>query len=123
MDSMSTLDNVVCCYSPHLNTSRMLFYASLFCSKASKCLFVFFSCRGYNIGVRLIDEFLAKSNVSRCVDFKETAEVIAKVCPSLSSMYYYWGLLAILIQHLCLLCVFVLNLTNTAGVCFWLPGH
>lgn len=37
------------------------------------------TCRGYNIGVRLIDEFLAKSNVSRCVDFKETAEVIAKV--------------------------------------------
>lgn len=36
--------------------------------------------RGYNIGIRLIDEFLAKSNVSRCVDFKETAEVIAKVC-------------------------------------------
>ncbi|MED6191614.1 hypothetical protein PIB30_001893 [Stylosanthes scabra] len=33
---------------------------------------------GYNIGVRLIDEFLAKSNISRCVDFKETAEVIAK---------------------------------------------
>ncbi|KAJ0015085.1 hypothetical protein Pint_20135 [Pistacia integerrima] len=34
---------------------------------------------GYNIGIRLVDEFLAKSNVSRCVDFKETAEVIAKV--------------------------------------------
>ncbi|CAO2819854.1 unnamed protein product [Amaranthus hypochondriacus] len=34
---------------------------------------------GYNIGARLIDEFLSKSNVSRCVDFKETAEVIAKV--------------------------------------------
>ncbi|KAB5521642.1 hypothetical protein OIU85_002618 [Salix viminalis] len=34
---------------------------------------------GYNIGVRLIDEFLAKSNVSRCVDFKETADVIAKI--------------------------------------------
>ncbi|XP_026664780.2 trafficking protein particle complex subunit 3-like isoform X1 [Phoenix dactylifera] len=34
---------------------------------------------GYNIGVRLIDEFLAKSNVSRCVDFKETADIIAKV--------------------------------------------
>ncbi|KAK7359502.1 hypothetical protein VNO77_01462 [Canavalia gladiata] len=29
--------------------------------------------RGYNIGIRLIDEFLAKSYVSRCVDFKETA--------------------------------------------------
>ncbi|RXH82961.1 hypothetical protein DVH24_003459 [Malus domestica] len=38
---------------------------------------------GYNIGIRLIDEFLAKSNVSRCVDFKETAEVIAKVSPSI----------------------------------------
>jgi uncharacterized protein YjaZ len=36
--------------------------------------------RGYNIGIRLIDEFLAKSNVSRCVDFRETADVIAKVC-------------------------------------------
>ncbi|KAJ0079923.1 hypothetical protein Patl1_22905 [Pistacia atlantica] len=34
---------------------------------------------GYNIGIRLVDEFLAKSNVSRCIDFKETAEVIAKV--------------------------------------------
>ncbi|CAA0841766.1 Transport protein particle (TRAPP) component [Striga hermonthica] len=34
---------------------------------------------GYNIGVRLVDEFLAKSNVARCVDFRETAEVIAKV--------------------------------------------
>ncbi|XP_039833792.1 trafficking protein particle complex subunit 3-like isoform X2 [Panicum virgatum] len=34
---------------------------------------------GYNIGTRLIDEFLAKSNVSRCVDFKETADVIAKL--------------------------------------------
>lgn len=40
------------------------------------CLFF----RGYNIGIRLIDEFLAKSGVSRCVDFKETAEMIAKVC-------------------------------------------
>ncbi|KAL6553424.1 hypothetical protein OROGR_007266 [Orobanche gracilis] len=34
---------------------------------------------GYNIGVRLVDEFLAKANVSRCIDFRETAEVIAKV--------------------------------------------
>ncbi|KAK9033080.1 hypothetical protein V6N11_018118 [Hibiscus sabdariffa] len=33
---------------------------------------------GYNIGIRMINEFLAKSNVSRCVDFKETAEMIAK---------------------------------------------
>ncbi|KAL5147672.1 Trafficking protein particle complex subunit 3 [Glycine soja] len=33
---------------------------------------------GYNIGIRLIDEFLAKSNVSRCNDFRETTDVIAK---------------------------------------------
>ena len=34
---------------------------------------------GYNIGIRLIDEFLAKSGVSRCENFRETAEVIACV--------------------------------------------
>ena len=36
-------------------------------------------CRGYHIGIRLIDDFLSKSNVTRCTEFKETAEVIAKV--------------------------------------------
>lgn len=46
------------------------------------------SCRGYNIGVRLIDEFLAKSNVSRCADFKETADVIAKVISLFSQIGY-----------------------------------
>ncbi|CAN0335837.1 unnamed protein product, partial [Ascophyllum nodosum] len=38
--------------------------------------------RGYNIGVRLIDEFLANSNVSTpgaCADLREAADVIAKV--------------------------------------------
>eukprot|EP00735_Rhodelphis_limneticus_P014702 TRINITY_DN8777_c0_g1::TRINITY_DN8777_c0_g1_i1::g.23870::m.23870 TRINITY_DN8777_c0_g1::TRINITY_DN8777_c0_g1_i1::g.23870 ORF type:complete len:202 (+),score=46.75,sp/Q86K94/TPPC3_DICDI/57.14/6e-72,TRAPP/PF04051.11/3.8e-39,AAA_32/PF13654.1/0.088 TRINITY_DN8777_c0_g1_i1:38-607(+) len=35
---------------------------------------------GYNIGLRLIDEFLAKSNLGgKCKTFKETADVIAKV--------------------------------------------
>lgn len=34
---------------------------------------------GYNIGVRLVDEFLAKSNLQSCVNFRETAQVIAKV--------------------------------------------
>ncbi|KAE8790405.1 hypothetical protein CFC21_028506 [Triticum aestivum] len=34
---------------------------------------------GYNIGTRLVDEFLAKSNVSNCADFKETADTIAKL--------------------------------------------
>jgi len=34
---------------------------------------------GYNIGVRLIDEFLAKSGVKACANFRETAQAIAKV--------------------------------------------
>jgi len=34
---------------------------------------------GYNIGIRLIEDFLARSNVGRCHDFRETADVIAKV--------------------------------------------
>jgi len=34
---------------------------------------------GHNIGVRLIEEFLARSNLPRCKEFKDTGEVIAKV--------------------------------------------
>lgn len=34
---------------------------------------------GYNIGLRLIDDFLAKSNTGSCANFRETAEVISKV--------------------------------------------
>jgi len=34
---------------------------------------------GYNIGVRLIEEFLAKSGVQSCNNFRETAQVIAKI--------------------------------------------
>jgi hypothetical protein len=35
---------------------------------------------GYNIGLRLIEDYLAKSNtMRRCANFKETAESIAKV--------------------------------------------
>lgn len=34
---------------------------------------------GYNIGMRIIDEFLAKANAGSCSDFRETGEVIAKV--------------------------------------------
>ncbi|PWN27695.1 TRAPP I complex [Jaminaea rosea] len=34
---------------------------------------------GYNIGVRLIEDFLARSNISRCSDFRETGEIVAKV--------------------------------------------
>ncbi len=37
------------------------------------------SCfRGYNIGIRLVDEFLAKAKITKCSSFKDTADVIAK---------------------------------------------
>ena len=35
---------------------------------------------GYNIGTRLIEDFLARSNLGRCADFRETGEVVSKVC-------------------------------------------
>lgn len=34
---------------------------------------------GYNIGLRLIEDFLAKSGTGRCLNFRDTAEMIAKV--------------------------------------------
>jgi trafficking protein particle complex subunit 3 len=34
---------------------------------------------GYNIGVRLADDFVAKARIQPCSNFAETAEVIAKV--------------------------------------------
>lgn len=43
-------------------------------------IFICSDSRGYNIGVRLVEDFLARSNVGRCHDFRETADVIAKVC-------------------------------------------
>ncbi len=42
--------------------------------------------RGYNIGTRLIEDFLARSSLGRCSDFKEVGEVVAKVrCNDLDS--------------------------------------
>ncbi|KAK3593120.1 hypothetical protein CHS0354_018248 [Potamilus streckersoni] len=34
---------------------------------------------GYNIGVRLIEDFLARSNTSRCNDFRETSDIISRL--------------------------------------------
>ena len=34
---------------------------------------------GYNIGIRLIEDFLAKSNIGQCANFRETADMISKV--------------------------------------------
>lgn len=45
---------------------------------------------GYNIGLRLIEDYLAKSNtMRRCSNFRETAEMISKArSPSLSFRYF-----------------------------------
>ena len=34
---------------------------------------------GYNIGVRLIEDFFARSQQGRCYDLKETADILARV--------------------------------------------
>lgn len=34
---------------------------------------------GYNIGMRLVEDFFAKSGVQRCVSLRDTAETISKV--------------------------------------------
>jgi trafficking protein particle complex subunit 3 len=41
---------------------------------------------GYNIGMRLIEDFLAKSNTGRCANFRETAEMISKVGSEMKSI-------------------------------------
>lgn len=41
---------------------------------------------GYNIGLRLIEDYLAKSNtMKRCANFRETAEMISKVCTTIET--------------------------------------
>ena len=37
---------------------------------------------GYNIGMRLVEDFFARSGAQRCLNFRETAETISKVCPT-----------------------------------------
>ncbi len=40
---------------------------------------MFSRIRGYNIGVRLIEDFLSRTQQGRCYELKETAEILAKV--------------------------------------------
>jgi hypothetical protein len=42
---------------------------------------------GYNIGMRLIEDFFAKSGTQRCANIKDTAEAISKVKGTLAAMY------------------------------------
>lgn len=74
--------------------------------------FVILRCRGYNIGIRLVDEFLAKSNVSRCVDFRETAEVIAKVLVLL-----LFSSVAVRLEKYCGISFWDFNLTMVWSFC------
>lgn len=37
---------------------------------------------GYNIGMRLIEDYFARSGTQRCANFRETGEAISKVPPS-----------------------------------------
>lgn len=46
---------------------------------------------GYNIGLRLIEDFLAKSNTTSCSNFREVAEMISKVwLPRSLSLSWLW---------------------------------
>ena len=40
---------------------------------------------GYNIGMRLVEDFFAKSGTQRCANLRETAETISKVCAKVLS--------------------------------------
>jgi len=35
---------------------------------------------GYNIGVRMVEDFLARTNAGRCYDLRETADKIQVFC-------------------------------------------
>ena len=61
------------------------------CPSRSAAVALWYVHRGYNIGVRLIEDFLARSNVGRCHDFRETADVIAKVIVKAQLCQVLWG--------------------------------
>ena len=47
---------------------------------------------GYNIGMRLVEDFFAKSGTQRCANFRETADAISKVghyCHMLHILHCY----------------------------------
>lgn len=49
---------------------------------------------GYNIGIRIIEDFLARTNAGRCYDFRDTAEKV-QVCKPCFSL----GFVFIMIQQ------------------------
>ena len=51
----------------------------LICQKQSPLRRDSVNRRGYNIGIRLVDEFCAKNRGARCRTFKESMETVARV--------------------------------------------
>ncbi|KAG0665442.1 transport protein particle 22 kDa subunit [Rhodotorula mucilaginosa] len=49
---------------------------------------------GYNIGVRLIEDFLARTGLGRCRDFAETGEIMSKV-----AFRSFFSITPTLVQH------------------------
>lgn len=43
---------------------------------------------GYNIGMRLVEDFFAKSGIQRCGNLRETAETISKVCLLAPTLFF-----------------------------------
>lgn len=41
---------------------------------------------GYSIGMRLVEDFFAKSGTQRCANFRDTAEAISKVSQTTTDM-------------------------------------
>lgn len=62
---------------------------------------IFLPCRGYNMGVRMIEDFLARTNVGRCHDFRDTADIIAKVI--IATVIYPLSMIAIIILYSCII--------------------
>lgn len=50
---------------------------------------------GYNIGIRIIEDFLARTNAGRCYDFRDTAEKVQVCTPCLAL-----GFVFIIIQQI-----------------------
>lgn len=74
---------------------------------------------GYNIGTRLIEDFLARSNLGRCTDFREVGEVVAKVRHDLDydKIFYSQNLCLSLSLALCMV------LRSQVGWVQGLPKH
>lgn len=47
---------------------------------------------GFNIGIRLVEDFFAKTGAQRCANLRETAETISKVCEIMGLLNWLYQL-------------------------------